>query len=141
MAAELICGVIGLVLLVVLGLHSGGIDMHTLHFNNPIYDCICAYIGTMALILICRNVKKQRWLAYLGKNSLIIMVTHLDCLFMFWSIHVGLFFVALSPIAKWYCLCFGIVLGMTVLELVAIYVINHFIPFVIGKPYQRRVHK
>lgn len=141
MAAELVFGVTGLVLVTVLGLHSGGIDMHTLRFGNPTYACICAYIGTMALVFICRNLKQQRWLAYLGANSLIIMVTHLDCQFMLLSIRVGQFFAALSPIAKWFCLYFGIVLGMTILELVAIYIVNHFIPFVIGKPYQRRVHK
>lgn len=141
MTLELCCGMICLMLTVMMGIYSGGIDMHTLRFGNPVYDCICAYLGTMALILLCRNMTQQRWLAYLGANSLVIMVTHLDCQFMLLAIRVGQFFVALSPIAKWYCLYFGIALGMTILELVTIYVVNHFIPFVIGKPYQRSVRK
>ncbi len=133
--AGLLLGVLCLVLMTVLSLYNGSVDLHYMKFQNlPVY-IICAYAGTLGLILICRNIPAQKWLAYLGANSLIIMVTHLDCQFMLLSIRVGQFFVALSPYAKWYCFYFGIALGMTVLELVTIYVVNHFLPFLVGKKY------
>lgn len=137
-AAELLTGILCLGLTVLLSLYNGNVELRSMTFGSlPIYF-LCAYTGTLSLILICRSLPRQRWLAYLGANSLIIMVTHLDCQFMLAAIRVGQFFVSISPYAKWYCLYFGIALGMTVLELAAIYAINHFAPFLIGKPYPKK---
>lgn len=135
---ELAGGSACLILTIILSIYNGRVDLHYMEFGNLFLYLICAYAGAMGLILICRNVPHQRWLAYLGINSLIIMVTHLDCQYMLLSIRVGQFFVALSPYAKWYCLYFGIALGMTVLELVTIYVVNHWLPFLIGKKYRHK---
>ncbi|MGN1160207.1 MAG: acyltransferase family protein [Lachnospiraceae bacterium] len=137
-AAELLTGILCWGLTVLLSLYNGNVELRSMTFGSlPIYF-LCAYMGSLSLILICRSLPRQRWLAYLGTNSLIIMVTHLDCQFMLAAIRVGQFFVSISPYAKWYCLYFGIALGMTVLELAAIYAINHFAPFLIGKPYPKK---
>lgn len=134
---ELLGGIVLLAATVGLSLYNGNVELRSMTFGKlPIYF-VCAYIGTLAMIMICRGLPKLRWLSYLGINSMIIMVTHLDCQYMLISVRVGKFFVSLSPYAKWYCLYFGMILSMTALELVTIYLINHFAPFLIGR-YKRK---
>ncbi len=132
------CGLAGTVLL---SLFNGLTDLHYMIFNRLWIYYLNACLGTFSMILICKYGKTLRGLCYLGANSLIIMVTHLDCQYMLKAIDVGKFFVSISPYGKWYCLYFGIALGMLVMELVTIYAVNHFLPFVIGRPYPGKARK
>lgn len=131
-------GICGLALTVCLSLYNGLVDMHYMVFNRLWLYYPNALLAACSLILICKYGKTLRILRYLGANSLIIMVTHLDCQYMLKAIDVGKFFVSVSPRGKWYCLYFGIASSMLVMELVTIYVVNHFVPFVIGKGYPER---
>lgn len=126
-------GVLCLLLTAWLSLQNGRTDMHYLIFHNPVIYLLCACMGTFGLVIVCRALPYIKALAYLGANSLTIMVTHLDCQYMLAAIGVGHFFVGLSPYGKWYCFYFGITLGMTLLELLTIYLVNRFCPFLVGK--------
>ena len=130
-------GIAGLVLTVCLSLCNGLTDMHYMIFHRLWLYYLNAFLGTGSLLLICKYGKTLQGLCYLGANSLIIMVTHLDCQYMLKAIDFGKFLVSLSPYGKWYCLYFGIAAAMLVMELVTIYVVNHFVPFVIGKGYPK----
>lgn len=126
-------GTLCLLLTVWLSLTNGRADMHYLIFRNPVIYLICACAGTFGLVFLCRALPRIGALAYPGANSLTIMVTHLDCQYMLAAIGVGHFFVGLSPYGKWYCFYFGMALGMTFLELITIYLVNRFCPFLVGK--------
>lgn len=133
-----VCAGIGFFLMTVcLSLYNGLTDMHYMIFHRLWLYYLNAFLGTCSLILICKYGKTLRGLCYLGANSLIIMVTHLDCQYMLKAIDFGKFLVSLSPYGKWYCLYFGIAVSMLAMELVTIYVVNHFVPFVIGKGYPK----
>lgn len=127
-------GILGLFLTVFLSLSNGLTDLRFMVFNRLWIYYPNALLATCSLILICKYGGTLRGICYLGANSLIIMVTHLDC-FMLKAIDVGNFFVSVSPRGKQYCLYFGIAFGLLVMELVTIYIVNHFLPFVIGKTY------
>ncbi len=129
-------GILGLFLTVFLSLSNGLTDLRFMVFNRLWIYYPNALLATCSLILICKYGGTLRGICYLGANSLIIMVTHLDC-FMLKAIDVGNFFVSVSPRGKQYCLYFGIASGLLVMELVTIYIVNHFLPFVIGRTYPR----
>lgn len=131
-------GVLGLGLTVCLSFYNGITDMHFLVLNRLWIYYPNAFLGTLFVILICKYGRILRGVCYLGANSLIIMVTHLDCLYMLTAIRIGIRLAKISPVGKTYCLYFGIAAGMLVMELLTIYVVNHFLPFVIGKRYPKR---
>lgn len=124
LCGELLTGTLCLILTVILSLHNGDCDMRYMNFHNlPVY-VLCAYLGTMGIVFICRNIPDWKWLCFLGANSLTIMLTHLDCQYMLLSIRAGEFLASLSPRTSKVFLYLGIVLGMTGLELVTIYIAN-----------------
>ncbi len=140
-AALIIACMLGLVFTAYLSLYNGLVDMRVMAFNRTWLYYLNVLTGSSSLILLCKYVKKVRGLCYLGKNSLIIMLTHLDCLYMRASIVVAMFFAARVPWAEMVCLYLGIALSLLVMELVTIYIVNHFVPFVIGKKYPKRKEK
>lgn len=132
---------LGLVLTGWLSLYNGHVDMRYMAFNRTWLYYLNTVLGSTFLLLFCKYGKNVRGLCYLGANSLIIMLTHLDCLYMREAIEIGMFFATRSPRAKVYCLYLGIALSLLAMELVTIYVVNHFVPFVIGKKYPKRKEK
>ncbi|MCM1104009.1 MAG: acyltransferase family protein [Clostridium sp.] len=138
--AAAVC-VLGLVLTGFLSLYNGHVDMRYMAFNRTWLYFFNTLLGCSSLLLLCKYGKNLRGLTFLGANSLIIMLTHLDCLYMKEAIEIGMFFATVSPRAKVYCLYLGIALSLLVMELVTIYVVNHFLPFVIGKKYPKRKKK
>ena len=122
---ELLAGILCLVLTLFLSLYNGDCDLRYLLFHHlPVY-VLCAYLGSMGIIFICRSIPAWKWLCFLGANSLTIMLTHLDCQYMFLSMRAGMFLASLSPRAKKYCFYLGFVLCMTGLELGTIYIVKH----------------
>ncbi|MCM1538510.1 MAG: acyltransferase family protein [bacterium] len=140
LTAVAVC-VLGLVLTGFLSLYNGHVDMRYMAFNRTWLYFFNTLLGCSSLLLLCKYGKNLRGLTFLGANSLIIMLTHLDCLYMKEAIEIGMFFATVSPRAKVYCLYLGIALSLLVMELVTIYVVNHFLPFVIGKKYPKRKKK
>lgn len=130
--------VLGLILTAVLSLYNGHVDMRYMAFHRTWLYHLNIVVGCSCLLLLCKYGKNLRGLCYLGANSLIIMLTHLDCLYMKEAIEIGMIFATASPRAKMYCLYIGIALSLLVMELVTIYVVNHFVPFVIGKGYPKK---
>ena len=130
---ELFLCVMCLLLSVATGLSNQRVDLHTLVINQPIFFFLAALSGSAFVILICNNIKYSKALSYLGKNSLIIMVTHLDCKVMIVAINLSYFVKQYVPLAGqsvfYICLTF-FVLGI---ELVIIYVMNTYLPFILGR--------
>lgn len=131
--SELSAGVLCLGLTIGLSLYNGRVDLRYLQFHFlPVY-ILCACLGTLSVLFICRCLPAQKWLSYLGTNSIIIMVTHIDCQYMLLSVRLGDFLSALSPQQSRILFFVGAALGMTILELITIYLINRFLPFLFGR--------
>lgn len=77
---------------------NGRVDLHFLVFNNVFYFYLGALSATLGLILICRNGKPVWLLAFLGRHSLIVMLTHLDCQVMSLAIR---FAVGMNQFIPW----------------------------------------
>lgn len=116
-----------------LAFFNGRVDLHFMVFNNVFIYFIAAFAGTMAVILLCKALPEWRGLTFLGENSLIVMATHLDCQVMIFSIRVGMFASSLSPRAKDYIYKGTTALTLLIVEIILIFIINRYLPFLLGK--------
>lgn len=127
---------IGVILLVInmgLCMKNGAVDNHFLTLNNALLYYICATLGSYAIIFISKGLDSIKPVDYLGRNSLIIMATHLQCYLLYAGILVAIAIDAYVTRAKSYVYMFNSVLFTMLFELIVIVVINKFFPFIIGK--------
>lgn len=129
-------GVILLVLNLGWCLKNQAVDNHFLTLNNlPLYY-LCALSGSMAIILICKGIDSIRFIEFLGKNSLIIMATHLQCYILYAGIRIALVINEYVTRAKSYIYMFNAVFFTMLIEALVIIVINKFFPFIVGRSYR-----
>lgn len=126
-------GVILLVINMGLCMKNGAVDNHFLTLNNALLYYICATLGSYAIIFISKGLDSIKPVDYLGRNSLIIMATHLQCYLLYAGILVAIAIDAYVTRAKSYVYMFNSVLFTMLFELIVIVVINKFFPFIIGK--------
>jgi len=65
------------VITVLIALANGKISMAGLLYNNYIYFCIGAVSGITAVVMFSKIYSQSKVLTYLGKNSIIILCTHM----------------------------------------------------------------
>lgn len=130
------CIALGIIFSVInagLCMKNGAVDNHFLTLNNLFIYLICAVLGSLGLIFICKGFDSIKPIDYLGKNSLIIMATHLQCYMLYAGILVAIAIDRYVTRAKSYVYMFNSVLFTMLFELVIILVINCFFPFITGK--------
>lgn len=122
-----------------------GVDLHFMLFHNLFYYFVAAFCGSFAVLLFSRLLSLLhflkpvcRILQYWGKNSLVIMVSHLDFRVLIMSIHFAFFMNQYITRAKDYFLYFNIALAVIVLETVWIEGINRLTPFLLGKGFKKK---
>lgn len=116
-----------LLITIFLGIKNGRVDLWALEFNNKILYVFNSLIGSLALILLFKNIlnKDIKILNYLGKNTLIIMGTH----------------QVLIEIIEVFTKCerynngvsFIIFIIVILLEIPIISLINNYLPWMLGK--------
>lgn len=112
---------------------NGAVDNHFLLVNSmPLYF-MCAILGSIGLVLVCKGLNSIKPVNFLGRNSLIIMATHLQCYLLYAGILVAIAIDAYVTRAKSYVYMFNSVLFTMLFEAIVIFVINRFFPFVTGK--------
>ncbi|MDO4189932.1 MAG: acyltransferase family protein [Lachnospiraceae bacterium] len=126
-------GVILFVINMGLCLKNSAVDNHFLTLNNLLLYYMCAFLGSMAIIMICKGLDTIPFIEFLGKNSLIIMATHLQCYLLYAGILIAIAIDAYVTRAKSYVYMFNSVLFTMLFEVIVIFVINRFFPFVTGK--------
>lgn len=128
---EVLLGVCCLILNVVIAFVDAGVAVHYLALNNVLYYYLGAFCASFGLIMVCRHIKPFWLLVFLGKNSLIIMLTHLDCRVMRAAILFATGVNRLLPdtVVFWVSLYLALLLG----ELFMIILINRFGFFLIGR--------
>lgn len=118
---------------------NAGVDLHYLMLNNVLLYYLGAGSATFGLILICRHIKPFRLPVFLGKNSLIIMVTHLDCRVMRAAIVFAEGMHHLIPGAVMFRM--SLYLALLLGELAMILLINRFGFFLIGRSKPVKVYE
>lgn len=135
---QFLSGIALLVAVFLLSFNNVNLDLHNLNYGKIYIFLPCAYFGTLGLYLICNTLPKLKLLEFWGKNSLVIMVTHLN----FYLLYVGnLFAHAVNPYitrAKSYIFLFNILLVTMILCSFLICLINKFLPWMVGKRPNKR---
>ncbi|HOO26987.1 MAG TPA: acyltransferase family protein [Lachnospiraceae bacterium] len=130
---ELLLGIVLFGLNIPLSQVNTCVDFHYIILKNVPLFYICALSGSAGLILLCKNIKNIRLLGYFGKNSLIIMSTHVNCYILYAAILIAWQIDTFVTRAKSYVFLFNIMLFTFLFEIVLIELINRFFPFILGK--------
>ena len=118
------------ILSVILSKINGLVDLNNLVFNNHILYLINSLIGTYLILEISKLIDIDE-ITYWGRNTLIVMATHLNIIYIFNKI-LGIH-------------SFGYVTGMIVfvlllaVERIIIYVVNRYMPFLMGRKQKRGI--
>lgn len=131
---------IGLVLMVICRLFMGvnnGIDVRTLVFRNIFFFFVCALSGSFGLILICKGLKRSKILCFYGTGSLIFMATHNLDFILAIAIKTAMFANQYLTRARGY-ICYLIIFSIiTLFCTLMIFVIQRYLPFILGKKYSK----
>lgn len=130
---EILLGIFCMLLNAAVAFANGRVDMHYLVFNQLLYYYIGACSAALGLILICRNCRPVWLLTFLGSNSLIVMLTHLDCQVMSTAIRFAAGMNQFIPRAKDFMFRFNLYAALLIGELILIVLINRIGFFLIGR--------
>lgn len=109
------------------------VDFHYIILKNVPLFYLCALLGSFGLIIICINCRYVPSIGYFGRNSLIIMSTHVNCYILYAAILIAWQIDTVVTRAKSYIFLFNIMIFTFLIEAIVIEVINRFFPFIIGK--------
>ncbi len=112
---------------------NGCVDFRNQIFENVFLFLFDAVIGSYALILICKNIPNLPPISFFGKNSLVVMATHVNTYVLYAAILLSWQIDKIVTHAKSYIFQFNIMWITFALETLIILVINRFFPFVLGK--------
>lgn len=129
----LFSAILFLILNLFLAFKNGKVDLNNLIFHNYLLYFTAAFCGSMAIICLCIALPACRPLLYTGKNSLIIMATHMNCRFLGICYAIGNLILSILPTVGTLGYQIIVILCMTALEALAIYGINHYAPFLLGR--------
>lgn len=130
---ELIAGIVLLVSDVILFRINGCVDFHYIILKNVPMFFICALAGSMSVVLICKNIKNISLIQFFGKNSLVIMATHVQCYVLYIAILISIQVNKLFTHAKSYIFVVSIMVFTMIAETIIVLIINKYFPFIIGK--------
>ncbi len=130
---EVIIGIFLLGLDMPLAFLNGRIDMHYVAYNNPFIFYLAASSASIGILLICKHLPNIRPLSFFGTNSLIVMLTHLDCLMIISGLSFAWWMDSFISFAKYYMYILNFTLFMVVVETAFIFLINNCLFFLIGK--------
>ena len=129
---RLIIGASGIILLAlgfVGSLFNGRVECVGASYGKfPILFIFDAIAGSLGLILVFAAINRSiRPLVFFGKNSLVILCTHLYIINFFWIINGHFLHIELGSINA-----FAFAMGVIAIKIPIILVINRFFPFLIG---------
>ena len=130
---ELLFGILLFIVNLPLSQLNGCVDFHYIILKNVPLFYLCAILGSLGLLIICKNCRYVPALGYFGKNSLIVMSTHVNCYILYAAILIAWQIDTVVTRAKSYIFLFNIMIFTFLFEAVIIEVINRFFPFIIGR--------
>lgn len=129
---ELVLGIVFFIANIFLCLINGCVDFHYIILKNVPMFFICALIGSMAVILISKNLKPIDFIQFFGKNSLVIMATHVQCYVLYIAILISIQVNKLFTRGKSYVFVFSIMVFTMIAETIIVLIINKYFPFIKG---------
>ena len=113
------------------------VDLRNMELGNEFLYFVQAILGVGGILGISIAIRKFVPLSFFGRNSLIVMCTHLDCYVMFGAIQVAWLVDTVVTRAKSYIFVLVIMSVVIVAEIIIIFLVNSFLPFLVGKSYKR----
>ena len=132
----LIFGIVMLGLNIVLAMRNECVDLRNIILNNVAIYFSAAFIGSYAIILICRALPTSKIVTYFGRNSIIVMAAHVNYYFLYAGLRLAWVIIPHVSRAKHYVFVTIVVITIFVLCTIVIEAINRFFPFVLGKPFR-----
>lgn len=121
-----------LMLNIYLAFKNGSVDLNNMVFHDYRLYFPAAFCGSMFIICLCAALPAIQPLIAIGKHSLIIMATHMNCRFLGICYAVGNIAISLLPFLGSIGYMFVCTATMIILESLAVHIINQFCPFLIG---------
>jgi len=140
---SLLIAVILIIMVAYLSQINGAVDIHFLIFQNPFIYLFNSIAGSVAVIILCRLLEPFaktipcKILSYYGRNSLIVMATHINSYVLYVAIVISLHFSKYITRAKNYVFCIMILTIVFLSEVLIIEIINRFLPFFAGKKFKK----
>ncbi|MBO4903502.1 MAG: acyltransferase family protein [Lachnospiraceae bacterium] len=133
--AELITGIVMFLINMFLSQINGCVDFHYLVLGNVPLFYLCAFLGSASLILISKNIRMKYLdpLLFFGRNSLIVMATHVNTYVLYAAILIAWQIDTIVTRAKHYVFLFNIMAFTFLFEALIIVIIHRFFPFMLGK--------
>lgn len=114
---------------IVLSQINGAVALNGMEFGNCLFYSIDAILGSMFIIFISKKID-NKYLKYIGKNTLIILCTHLIIQRYFIDVLTGKNrYFYLDGLAIFIVVC--------IIEIPIIEIINRYFPFMIGKFHEK----
>jgi len=110
------------------------VNMNVLQYGGSFFSFyLLAFAGIFTLVYLFKKIGSSKILEYYGRNSLIILALH----FPLKDVLTKLVAIVLGVNTEYFYYNAGFALGLTVLNLVllvpVIYIINNYLPFLLGK--------
>lgn len=102
-----------------------------------LYNFFQSIIGITGIIMISKKIKSNKYVNYVGQNTLICFALHgkiysiIETIFRRYIEDIYTFILANISIASLFALLFSI--GISIILLIPIYIINNYLPFIMGK--------
>lgn len=110
---------------------NGYFDFREVDLGNlPVLAYLSGALSFAGALLVCKNFRPMKLLAYFGRNSLIVMATHVDFYFLYFALLLRDKIIPESAPAVSFLF---VMAGVFALEIPCIEVINRFIPLLAGK--------
>lgn len=129
---EALLGIMLTALCIAVSMKNWSVDTNNMILGNPILYYIGGIAGSFGTLLLCKVIPGIGLLKFFGKNSLIVMATHLDCYILWAGIKITLILAGLIPM-RGFVIATLFVIFTLLFESICIVVINKFFPFMLGK--------
>lgn len=118
-----------------------GVDFRSLVFKNVFFYLLCSVLSSFGLVLICRGIPTINLIKFFGVNSLIFMGVHNNKTVLFYAMNFAMYINQYVTRAKGY-IYYAIVVAVILIYVTLMTVlINKFVPFIVGKPFQNPFNK
>lgn len=112
---------------------NGRVDMYSNYYGNILFYYLSALSGIIFVITLCKKIPQNKLLQYIGKNTIVILGLSSVSLFVI----RGVFYLIYSRLPNLSNISIVVGLLMSFLQIAfllpAIYIINSFFPFILGR--------
>ena len=137
-AGQLVGGIILFLSGIPVSVVNGYFDFRSLSFGEiPVLFYLSAMLSFAGVLLICKSCPPFKPLLFFGKNSLIIMATHIDFYILYISLNLANRVNGFIPRGNRIFFFVNVVGVILILETFCILLINRWFPFLLGKRKKR----